>query len=92
VNIATQSAKVGCRYQLRLEVWQYPGQAPIVQPVVLAPHTGHTPGSKEDAVLLRPDRQLEDKALYLLKMGIKPMQVGTCPATQSTACQDHRCL
>jgi hypothetical protein len=80
------SAKAGCTFQLRLDFWQRKGQAPEVCPVETAPHCNHVLGSREDALLLRPDRTLEERATVLLKLGVKPMTVRTREQWTVRAC------
>jgi hypothetical protein len=72
------TAKIGCRFQLRLEILVSSDKEPEARPVVTAPHNDHKLGSAEDALLLRPSRELEDRAKELLGLGLRPMQASYC--------------
>jgi hypothetical protein len=76
-QVPKQTVKVGCLFQMRLEILVRGGSEPgiMVQPVITTPHNGHEPGSREDALLLRPDPALEARAKELLQLGLRPMQV-----------------
>jgi hypothetical protein len=73
------TAKIGCRFQMRLEIFVSGDSEPEVRPVVTAPHNGHERGCAEDALLLQPASALEERAKELLGLGLRPMQVNsTC--------------
>jgi hypothetical protein len=74
-QVPKKSAKLGCQFQLNLEVWCGKNAEPEVRPLVKHEHTNHTLGSLEDALLLRPDATIEARAVELLQLGLKPMQV-----------------
>jgi hypothetical protein len=77
-EVPVASAKVGCRFRLRVEVWQYPDRL-VLQPIERSPHTGHVLGSHEDAVLLRPSGELLAEAKRLLLLGKTPYMVYAMP-------------
>lgn len=76
-KVPIRTAKVGCLFQLRLEIWQCQGKGPEVRPVETHGHTNHTLGSTEDALLLKPYPYLDRRAKELLMLGLTAMLVST---------------
>jgi hypothetical protein len=73
-EVPKASAKIGCRFRLKVELWQRPDGLWLCASERVG-HTGHILGSLEDAVLLRPSQELRHQARQLLDLGKTPYQV-----------------